>query len=132
MADEKGKNPEWKRRSVAMSQERAVAEAAEWSRHHAERLGCTVEELAAATLRGWFAEDIVALPASEAVKIFGAPIDGELTAGIERIKATPVSPIKDFSHSHLAEVREAKPRRPNRKADEGPSIKETAFLNAKS
>ncbi len=71
-------------------QERAVAKATAWKYHHAARLGVSVEEIGAATLRGWTAEDLEALPAAKAAHLASGPPDLELTEAIQRIKVAPV------------------------------------------
>jgi hypothetical protein len=79
-------------------QEAAVEKARAWSYHHAARLGVSVEEIGAATLSGWTAEDVEALPASEADRLTGpAAYDPELAATIKRIKSIPARPIRTTS-----------------------------------
>ena len=50
---------------VGVEQKAAVEKARVWTYHHAARLGVSVEEINAATLRGWCSENIESLPATE-------------------------------------------------------------------
>lgn len=69
--------------------------AREWYETQSERLGLTVEELDDAVLRGWCGDVIAELPASRASDLAGPPpLDEELAAGIARIRAAPIRPLR--------------------------------------
>ena len=56
-------------------QEAAVEKANAWRYHHAGRLGVSIAEIRAATLRGWTAEHMESLSASEVAMLKGSPLN---------------------------------------------------------
>ncbi len=72
----------------------AVAKADGRTARHVERFGVSRDEILSAVRRGWLAQDIAALPASEVAKLAGVPLCPEIAEAIERIRQAPTLPIR--------------------------------------
>ena len=86
-------------------QERAVAKAYRWQDVQAMRLGVTSQEVLDAIGRGWTAEDVENLSASEAARLGSPPSDPYMAAAIKRISSAPVKPFRAWERKGSFQAR---------------------------